>query len=176
LSFLTAGTSTAVDFVTFETGPVRPLASSADGSEIYALNIPDNQLHIFSATDAGLLKTAAVQVGMEPCALAIAPNGDVWVVNHLSDSVSIVDVSATPPVVVQTLLVGDEPRDIVFAGTGSNRAFITTAHRGQHRSHSSISAVPGAGDPQFTSEGIGRADVWVFDATSTGSEVGGLPI
>ena len=35
---------------------------------------------------------------------------------------------------VRTLLVGDEPRDIVFAGPGGNRAFITTAHRGQNTS------------------------------------------
>ena len=53
-------------------------------------------------------------------------------VNHLSDSVSIVDVAAAPPRVVRTLLVGDEPRDIVFAGPGGNRAFITTARRGQN--------------------------------------------
>jgi hypothetical protein len=35
---------------------------------------------------------------------------------------------------VRTLLVGDEPRDIVFAdppGATGLRAFITTAHRGQ---------------------------------------------
>ena len=37
-----------------------------------------------------------------------------------------------PPRVVRTLLVGDEPRDIVFAGPGGNRAFITTARRGQN--------------------------------------------
>ena len=40
--------------------------------------------------------------------------------------------ASTPPRVVRTLLVGDEPRDIVFAGPGGNRAFITTAHRGQN--------------------------------------------
>ncbi len=49
----------------------------------------------------------------------------------------------------RTLLVGDEPRDIVFAGSPV-RAFITTAHRGQHRTDASISGVPGAGDPQLT--------------------------
>ena len=97
-------------------------------------------------------------------------------VNHLSDSVSIVDASGAVPFVSRTLLVGDEPRDLVFAGTGGNRAFITTAHRGQHRTDPSISAVPGAGDPQLTTEGIGRADVWVFDATGLGSALGGTPI
>ena len=34
--------------------------------------------------------------------------------------------------VSRTLLVGDEPRDIVFAGPHHDRAFITTAHRGQN--------------------------------------------
>jgi DNA-binding beta-propeller fold protein YncE len=97
-------------------------------------------------------------------------------VNHLSDSVSVVDLSATPAKVVRTLLVGDEPRDIVFAGTGFNRAFITTAHRGQQRSDGSILSVPGAGGPQLTTEGIGRADVWVFDANSVGTTFGGTPL
>ena len=76
-------------------------------------------------------------VGLEPVAVAARTNTEVWVVNHLSDSVSIVDVGATPPRVVRTLLVGDEPRDIVFAGRPRRRhftrAFITTAHRGQNR-------------------------------------------
>ena len=94
---------------------------------------------------------------------------------------SIVDVATLTPYVKRTLLVGDEPRDIVFTdpdggGPLGDRAFITTAHRGQHRTDSSISGVPGAGDPQLTTEGIGRADVWVFDATSLGATLGGTPI
>src|SRR5690606_6734165 len=117
---------------------------------------------------AGLTHRATVPVGLEPVAVAARNAGEVWVVNHLSDSVSVVDVASTPPRVVRTLLVGDEPRDVVFAGTGGNRAFVTTAHRGQHRTHASIAAVPGSGDPQLTTEGIGRADVWVFDATNLG--------
>ena len=34
-----------------------------------------------------------------------------------------------------------------------DRAFITTAHRGQQRTHPSLAAVPGAGDPQLTTAG-----------------------
>ena len=168
--------ATAADFVAFETGPVRSMARSADGQELYVVNIPDGQLEIFSVSDIGLVKTASVPVGLEPCAVAVAPDGRVWVVNHLSDSVSIVDRAASPPAVVRTLLVGDEPRDIVFAGPGASRAFVTTAHRGQHRTHASIAGVPGSGDPQFTTEGIGRADVWVFDSTNLGATLGGTPI
>jgi YVTN family beta-propeller protein len=174
VALVSAPPAAAGDFLTFETGPVRPMARA--GSKLYVVNTPDNRLHFFDVTDAGLLETGQVQVGLEPCAAAVAPDGRVWVVNHLSDSVSIVDPLATPPRVVQTLLVGDEPRDIVFAGTSTLRAFISTAHRGQHRTHASISGVPGAGDPQFTTEGIGRADVWVFDAASPGTAVGGTPV
>ena len=174
---LIASAAQAVDFVEFETGPVRALATNGAGNELYAVNTPDNRLEIFDVTDNGLVKTASVPVGMEPCAVAVAPDGKVWVVNHLSDSVSIVDATLSPPQVVNTLVVGDEPRDIVFAGT-AGRAFVTTAHRGQHRIDPSITAVPGAGDPQMSTEGIGRADVWVFDPSNLGvtSGLGGVPV
>jgi hypothetical protein len=76
---------------------------------------------------------------------------------------------------VRTLLVGDEPRDIVFAGNPV-RAFITTAHRGQQRTDPSIANVPGAGDPQMTTPSIPRADVWVFDPTNLGTTMGGTPL
>jgi DNA-binding beta-propeller fold protein YncE len=167
------------DFLTFESGQVRPLALSPDGTRLFAVNTPDNRLEVFDVVGGSLVHAVSVPVGMEPVAVAARTNTEIWVVNHLSDSVSIVDLAATPPRVVRTLLVGDEPRDILFAGTGANldeRAFITTAHRGQHRTHSSISGVTGAGDPQLTTEDIGRADVWVFDATALGTTIGGTPL
>src|SRR5215471_5736124 len=98
-------------FVTFEAGQVRPLAMSPDGSRLYAVNTPDDRLEIFAVNAGTLTHIGAVPVGMEPVAVAARSNGEVWVVNHLSDSVSIVDVASTPPRVVRTLLVGDEPRD-----------------------------------------------------------------
>lgn len=164
------------EFTTFESGQVRPLALSPDGASLFATNTPDNQLEIFSVGAGTLTHTGSVPVGLEPVAVAARSNTEVWVVNHLSDSVSIVDLGTSPPRVVRTLLVGDEPRDIVFAGGSGERAFITTAHRGQHRIHGSIAGVPGAGDPQLTTPGIGRADVWVFDASDLGATLGGSPI
>jgi YVTN family beta-propeller protein len=56
-----------------------------------------------------LTPSASVPVGIEPVAVAARDDGQVWVVNHLSDSVSIVDVASSPPRVVRTLLVGEEP-------------------------------------------------------------------
>ncbi len=163
-------------FTAFESGHVRPLALSPDGTRLFAVNTPDDRLEIFDVGASGLTHTGSVVVGVEPVAVAARNAGEVWVVNHLSDSISIVDVASVPPRVTRTLLVGDEPRDIVFAGAGGGRAFITTAHRGQQRTHASIAAVPGAGDPQLTTAGVGRADVWVFDAANPGATLGGTPL
>jgi DNA-binding beta-propeller fold protein YncE len=68
--------------------------------------------------------------------------------------------------VTRTLLVGDEPRDVVFGGSSGNRAFITTARRGQN------SSVP----PLFTTEGTARALVWAFNADSLGDPLTGTPL
>jgi len=170
---LAAQAAAAPPFLTFESGPVRPIALSPDGSVLYAVNTPDGYLEIFNVDANGLTPSRSIPVGLEPVALAVRSATEVWVVNHLSDSVSIVNPAAG--VVTRTLIVGDEPRDIVFAGPTGSRAFITTAHRGQHRTDPSIAAVPGAGDPQLTTEGIGRADVWVFDASNLGATFGGTP-
>ena len=162
-----SATAASATFTTFESGQVRPLALSPDGTRLFAVNTPDDYLEIFAVDGNGdLSHTGSVPVGLEPVAVAARSNTEVWVVNHLSDSISIVDVGTSPPRVVRTLLVGDEPRDIVFAGTGGNRAFITTAHRGQNR----------GSDPQLTTAGIGRADVWVFNAASLGTSLGGTPV
>jgi DNA-binding beta-propeller fold protein YncE len=168
----------APNFVEFESGLVRPLALSADGALLFAVNTPNNRLEIFQVNaTGGLTRVSSVAVGMEPVSVAVRQPGEVWVVNHLSDSLSIVDVAnPSQPKVTRTLLVGDEPRDIVFAGNPSKRAFVTTAHRGQQRTHASIAAVPGAGDPQLTTAGVNRADVWVFDPASLGSTFGGTPL
>jgi DNA-binding beta-propeller fold protein YncE len=163
---------------TFESGPVRPVALSADGSTLFVANTANATLDILSVSSQGLNVVGSVPVGLEPVAVAIRSPQEVWVVNHLSNSVSIVNVGTQPANVVQTLLVGDEPRDIVFAGPNGQRAFIATAHRGQQRTSPALSGVPGAGDPQLTTAGVGRADVWVFDATQTGADttLGGKPI
>jgi len=155
------------DYWLFEAGPVRPVAMSHNGERLYVANIPDGQLEVFAITGLGLTFLGSVPVGMEPVAVAVSPDDkQVWVVNHLSDSVSIVNVAASTPAVERTLWVGDEPRDIVFAGPEKSRVFITTAHRGQN---SPI-------DPRLTRGGIGRADVWVFDSKNTGDGPGGAPL
>jgi len=172
LAWVTAATATpaalpaAGEFRNFESGPVRPLAVSPDGSRLFVTNTPENRLYVYDLTTLAPTLVTTVPVGLEPVAVAARSNDEVWVVNHLSDSVSVVDLAASPPRVAHTLLVGDEPRDIVFAGVGRDRAFITAARRGQNVPFAANSLV--AGTP--------RCDVWVFDANAPGDSLSSEPL
>ncbi len=151
------------EYVLFESGQVRPLAMLRDG-RLAVANTPDNTLELID-TSTSPPQIARVAVGLEPIAVAQAADGTVWVVNHISDSVSIVEILLDPPRVVRTLWVGDEPRDIVFAGADASRAFVSCAHRGQNSPQ----------DPQLETPGVGRADLWVFDINDLGDSPGGEP-
>jgi YVTN family beta-propeller protein len=143
-----SGSSTKSNgFTNFETEPVSPLALSADGRYLYALNTADDRLEIFDAQGETLRSLGETTVGLRPVALALCGN-DAWVVNHLSDSVSVVDVSNPGrPRVVHTLQVGDEPRGIVISGPKHDQVFVATARREEN-----------------LTPGIDRAEIWIFEA------------
>ena len=67
-------------FLTFESGQVRPLALSPDGTTLFAANTPDGQLEIFNVGAGGISHAASVPVGLEPVAVAVHRDGKVWVV------------------------------------------------------------------------------------------------
>jgi len=159
-------TEIARRYTLFESGQVRPLALSPDGQRLFVVNTPNNCLEVYAA-DSSLKPLAAIPVGLEPVAVAAPTNDEVWVVNHLSDSVSVIDLQGVPHV-KHTLWVGDEPSDIVFAGTNQQRAFITAAYRGQNHPHFKPA--------HLRENGHGRADVWVFDRLDLGKEAGGSPV
>ena len=64
---------------------------SPNGQFLFVANTPDNRLEVFLIGDAGLTLVMSVDVGMEPVSVAARDN-EVWVVNHLSDNISIVDL------------------------------------------------------------------------------------
>ena len=49
-------------FVEFESGQVRPLAVSPDGTKLFAVNTPDNRLEIFNIDGSGNLTAAGRRI------------------------------------------------------------------------------------------------------------------
>lgn len=112
------------DFSHFESGHVRPMALTPDGTRLLVVNTADARLAVFDLTGAAPVRVGEVRVGLEPVSVAARTNSEAWVVNHLSDDVSVVDLATLH--VKATLKVGDEPSDVVFAGT-PRRAFVSVS-------------------------------------------------
>lgn len=112
-------------YTNFEGSQTSPVRISADGTRLYAVNTGAARLSVFDLTSpAGPTRIGEIPVGIEPVSANPRTNDEVWVVNQESDSVSIVSVALG--IVVATIQVGDEPADVVFAGT-SGYAFVSVA-------------------------------------------------
>ncbi|HNH88986.1 MAG TPA: hypothetical protein PLX46_06160, partial [Thiobacillaceae bacterium] len=111
-------------FVNFESPHVSPVAMTPDGTKLVAVNTADNRLMVFSLTGQQPALLGSIAVGLDPVSVRAYSNSEVWVVNTISDSISIVSLDTLN--VTRTLYTGDEPRDVVFAGTPV-RAYVTLA-------------------------------------------------
>src|SRR5437879_3351138 len=110
-------------YVNFEGKQTSPVRLSADGTRLFAVNTPDARLSVFDISHpSNPFLIAEIPVGLEPVSVNPRTSDEVWVVNEVSDSISIVSVSQR--IVTDTLYVKDEPADVVFAG---GRAFVTAA-------------------------------------------------
>ncbi len=117
----------AQNYINFEGKQTRPICLSPDGTRLFAVNTPDARLSVFDVTHPlNPFLIAEIPVGVEPVSVNARDNNEVWVVNEVSDSVSIISVSNR--IVVDTLLVKDEPADVVFAG---GKAFVSAARNNQ---------------------------------------------
>jgi len=109
-------------FVNWENPQVHPLEMTPDGTKLLAVNTADNRLMVFELAGPAPRLVASIPVGLEPVSVRARTNTEAWVVNHISDSVSIVSLVTNN--VVATVPTDDEPADVVFAGM-PRRAFIT---------------------------------------------------
>ncbi|MDX9911727.1 MAG: GC-type dockerin domain-anchored protein [Phycisphaerales bacterium] len=109
-------------FVNFETPHVHPLDMTPDGQRLLAVNTAAGSLEVFSLASGSPVWVASVPVGVDPVSVRARNNGEAWVVNHVSDSVSVVDLSTMR--VRATFDTKDEPCDVVFAGAPA-RAFVS---------------------------------------------------
>lgn len=109
-------------FVNWENAHVSPLDRTPDGTTLLAVNTPDSRLERFQVAAGQLTPLPSIPVGLEPVSVRARTNDEVWVVNHLSDTVSVVSLSLGN--VIATLGTEDEPADVVFAGS-PERAFVS---------------------------------------------------
>ena len=118
----TPSSAGAQSFVNWENPPLHAVDVSPDGATLAVVNLPDNRVELFSLASGTPVSLAAVPVGLDPVSVRFRTNDELWVVNHISDSVSVVDVGSRH--VIATLQTEDEPYDVVFAGTPEH-AFVS---------------------------------------------------
>ncbi len=111
-------------FVNFESPLSHGLTTSSEGNRLFVVNTPANSLVVLSIDEPTSPKVSSeIPVGLEPVSVAQRSADEVWVVNHLSDSVSVIDLRRE--VVIETIQVGDRPGDVVFADQG-RLAFVSS--------------------------------------------------
>ncbi|MCI0631077.1 MAG: hypothetical protein L0Y44_10550 [Phycisphaerales bacterium] len=126
VALLAANTALGQSFVNWETPHVSPLAMTPDGAKLLVVNTADNRLEVFSVAIGGLTHVGSIEVGLDPVSVRARTNTEAWVVNHVSDSVSIVDLPTMR--VLNTISVGDEPADVAFA---AGKAFVSLSQLNQ---------------------------------------------
>jgi YVTN family beta-propeller protein len=110
-------------YTNFEVSHVHPIALTPDGTRLLVVNTPAARLEVFSVGAGGTLSPAgSIAVGLEPVTVTARTSTEAWVVNHLSDTVSVVNLSLGT--VTRTIEVGDEPTDVAFA---QGRAFVAVS-------------------------------------------------
>ena len=120
-----------VQHTAFMSPHARPIAVSKD--QVFVVNTPADTVDVIDANSSKII--ARVPVGIDPVSLAVRPDGlEVWVSNHISDSVSVIDsdpesdsylhviatIQRITPNTKQTRF--DEPVGIAFAN--NTKAYI----------------------------------------------------
>jgi YVTN family beta-propeller protein len=156
------------NYVNFEGKQTRPICLSPDGTRLFAVNTADARLSVFDVSHPlNPFLIAEIPVGVEPVSVNAVNNDEAWVVNEVSDSVSVVSVSRG--VVMDTLYVQDEPSDVVFA---SGKAFVSAGRRNQvavfdQSSHAPLATIPLFGtDPRAMAVSMDGTKVYAALALS----------
>src|ERR1700722_10005412 len=116
-------------FANFEEAQTNPIRLSADGTRLFAVNTANASLSVFDVTAPGTPNLLMqIPVGLGPVSVNPLTDDEAWVVNQVSNSVSIVSVSKG--MVTATInYLKSEPMDVVFAGT--NQAYVSVSRSNQ---------------------------------------------
>ena len=123
---------------TFASPHASPVA--VHGGDVFVANTPADTLDVIDAETTKV--RARVNVGIDPVSVAVRPDGkEVWVSNHVSDSVSVIDNDPDHPTYLQVVATVhafnpetkatsfDEPIGIAFAG--NEKAYVALSSENQ---------------------------------------------
>ena len=143
----------------FSSPQTNPVALTPDGETLVVANTTSGTVSVFdtkfltqSNPKPAKALLAEIPVGLDPVGVAIRPGSNhAWVTNHISDTISVVDLDALDVVdTIQQLGNGmtytDAPTGIVFGGP--TRAFVSLDDENEVLV---IDTQPDGSDPQITS-------------------------
>ena len=107
VTLLTCSAAGQTSFWNWESPHVSPLALTPDGSTVLAVNTADNRLEVFAVDGLSLVRAGSVPVGLDPVTVRARTDDEAWVVNHVSDSISIVNLDTLA--VTATITTGNLP-------------------------------------------------------------------
>jgi YVTN family beta-propeller protein len=124
-------------FQNFTSPQANPIVLSPDRAWLYVANTTSNSVSFIRTSNFTVARS--VSVGLEPVSLAVRPDGlELWVSNHVSDSISVVDTdvtSASYANVIETIqsldangvTELDEPVGVAFAS--NSKAYVAVSSR-----------------------------------------------
>lgn len=121
---LTSRPALSPDFTHFESAHVHPIDITPSRDRLLVVNTADNRLSVFDITGATPVRIAEVPVGLEPISVRARDDSTAWVVNQISDDVSVVNLNTMHT--RATIRTGDEPMDVIFAGA-PERAYVSVS-------------------------------------------------
>lgn len=127
-----------VGYPSFMSPHAKPIA--LHGHNLFVVNTPSDTVDVIDTRSQRLI--TRIEVGIDPVSLAVRPDGmEVWVSNHISDSVSVIDTDPASPMyfhVVATIqdldkksrsTRFDEPSGIAFAN--NRKAYVALSSENQ---------------------------------------------
>ncbi|QDV82168.1 ankyrin repeat domain-containing protein [Planctomycetes bacterium TBK1r] len=128
----------AVGHPTFASPHASPIAIS--GNFVFVVNTPADTVDVIDAEKRKV--HTQISVGVDPVGIAVRPDGkEVWVSNHVSDSVSVIDNDPESPTYLHVIATiqefdlktkataFDEPVGIAFAG--NEKAYVALSSENQ---------------------------------------------
>ncbi|MEM7385558.1 MAG: beta-propeller fold lactonase family protein, partial [Verrucomicrobiota bacterium] len=108
--------------VNLESPQVHPLDLSPDQRWLAAANTFGDRVELFELVEGIPQFRHSLYTGLNPVSVRFRTNEELWVVNHVSDSISLLEVPSGR--VARILETHDEPADVIFSER-ADRAFVS---------------------------------------------------